>query len=85
MKLKTEHYNYIKECFSQINIEAIEKHKTQVLLENKFKDFNTRIMYDVARITIPVSWVCNTLYKYVDDTHVKTAYIKAGKELGFIL
>ena len=84
MKLKQEHYKYIKECFSQINIEVIEKHKTDVLLENKYKDFNTRIMYDIARITIPVSWVCDTLYEYVDDNHIKTAYIKAGKELGFI-
>lgn len=84
MKVTQEHYMYIKACFKQVNIEAIEKRKADILLQNTFKDFNTRFVYDIARITIPLSFVIDTLYKYVDDSHIKTAYIKAAKELNFI-
>lgn len=84
MKMTTEHYETVKKAFSSLDTGSIETHKAKVIAEGSYKDFNTRIVYDLARASIPVSWVCDTLYKYLNDDHIKTAYIKAAKELNLI-
>ena len=84
MKIKSEDYEYIVLAFKTVDKQALEQHKLKVLKEGSYINFNTRIVYDIARAAGLLSFVCDVLYKYADDSHIKTAYIKAAKELDFI-
>ena len=84
MKVTKEHYEYIKQAFASLDVESINKHKANVLASGKYKDFNTRIVFDIARAAGLLKFVCEVLYKYVDDSHIETAYKAAAKELSLI-
>jgi len=89
MKITDKDYQHIKASIKKLindfGMQPFATHKEKLESgEIKCKDVNTRFMYDVARKAIPSYWVCDVIYKYADDTHYKTALIKAGKELNLI-
>jgi hypothetical protein len=84
MKVLSEHYNHIKTAMAGLDYETVLKHKESLIKTGDYKDLNTRMVYDCARAAGLVSFTCEVLYKYVDDSHIKTALLKAGKELNFI-
>ena len=84
MKITKEHYAYIKNELSKLDYASVIDHKEKILANNNYKDLNTRIAYDCSRAAGLLAFTCEVLYKYVDDSHVKTALIKASKELNYI-
>lgn len=84
MKITAEHYNHIKSELATLDKETVLKHKASLIEVGDYKDLNTRMVYDCARAAGLLRFTCDVLYKYVDDTHVKTALLKAGKELEYI-
>lgn len=84
MRITTEHYNVIKSKLSELDAETVLKHKESLLISKDYKDLNTRIAYDCARAAGLLRFTIDVLYKYVDDTHIKTALLKACRELNYI-
>lgn len=84
MKITLEHYNIIKEKLSELDESTVLKHKESLLKAKDYKDLNTRMVYDCARAAGLLRFTVDVLYKYVDDTHIKTALMKACKELNYI-
>lgn len=84
MKITLEHYNHIKKAIEALPREKVLAHKEQLITDGNYKDLNTRFMYDVQRAAGLLSFVCDTIYKYADDSHYQTALFKAGKELKLI-
>ena len=94
MKITTTDYNYLKDRITvfidTIGIDAINAHKQAVKAENKFKDFDTRIAWDLfhgAKIRIGDGIGQHgeiNLYSYLDDNHITTALKKIAEELNII-
>jgi len=84
MKITNEHYDHIKTELSKLDYETVLKHKASLIAAQDYKDLNTRMVYDCARAAGLLRFTVDVLYKYVDDSHIKTALIKAGKELNYI-
>lgn len=84
MKITKEHYEYIKSELATLDKDTVLKHKASLIEVGDYKDLNTRMVYDCARAVGLLRFIVDTLYKYVDDTHIKTALLKAGKELNYI-
>lgn len=84
MKIKAEHYQHIKNELASLHLPDVMAYKAKLQASGQYKDFNTRFMYDLQRAAGLLSFVCDTIYTYADDSHYQTALFKAGKELGFI-
>lgn len=84
MKIQSEHYDYIKSKLSELDFETVIKHKENLIKHKDYKDLNTRLAYDCARAAGLLRFTVDVLYKYIDDSHIKTALIKASKELNYI-
>lgn len=82
MKIKPEHYAVIKDAFSTIKQDELDKYKVSVLTSGKFKDFEKRIRWDIFHGKIKSEWVCKVLYLYVNDDHIDTALKQAVKDCG---
>jgi len=65
MKMTTEHYEYLKL--------RILKAETQVIFQNNCLLSPMRYRWDLLRIAVPVRWVCDELYPYLNDDHIDTA------------
>lgn len=84
MKITIEHYQHIKNELSLLNRDDVLSYKAKLLESGKYNDFNTRFCYDLQRAAGLLSFVCDTIYTYADDSHYKTALFKACKELEYI-
>ena len=80
MKMTAEHYKFIK---SRINYEKkdVLKYKQSLKSDPRVKDIDKRLRWDLFNMAIPVTWVCDNLYSYLDDNHIDTALKKIMKEL----
>lgn len=82
MKMKQEHYDYIKSIF-----ERLDKEKTVAIIfeavqnNPKVKDMQTGKAWALYNGFIPLEFTCKTLYKYLNDTHIDTAIKHICKEL----
>ena len=89
MKITQRDYNYLKDrikvFIDTIGLDTINEHKQAVINENKFKDLDTRIAWDLfhgAKITIGDGIGQHgeiNLYAYLDDSHITTALKKSYK------
>lgn len=84
MKITSLHFEHIKTEFNKIDRAALESHKQNLKETGGYKVFEVRVVYDIARAVRLGSFVSNELYKYLNDTHIQTAYLKAAKELALI-
>ena len=84
MKMSKASYNTVLKAF-ETNKEKIENYIPKLKEAGGYKDFNTRLAFDCARAFLDLGWACS-LYDTEDlnDTHLKTAYITALKELKLI-
>ena len=68
MKIQTSHLKHMQTAirqYEQDNPEAVAAHKA--------KHTPMRYRHDVMRAAGLLSFVCDTLYEYMDDTHLDTA------------
>ena len=77
MKIKTEHYDHMRNAIAAIvsaNAEAVAKHKAA---------HNTkRFRWDLFRAARLHTFASDTLYSYANDEHIDTALRHIVKELG---
>ncbi len=80
MKITPTDYNYLKQALKQKHIELLNT-ETSTGYDSYFKlSSNERIGWDLVRATGNISFVCNTLYKYLNDSHIDTALNKIVNE-----
>lgn len=81
MKLKNE-LEGLKNNIKKLGIDNVTNHAKELKKVGGYKDFNTRLAWDVMNATI----ITNELYgKYnCNDSHITTLGIKALKDLNII-
>jgi hypothetical protein len=72
MKMKHEHYNYIRESFEK-NAHWIPIIWESIANESKAKDHEKRLRWDMLYIAIGSRWICDNVYSYLDDSHIDSA------------
>jgi hypothetical protein len=72
MKMKPEHIKKISLAFDNFF------HKYPSTRQAYFNSGlnEKRLRWDVFNAVIPVRWVCDTLYQYLDNTHIDTVLRK---------
>ena len=82
MKMKEEHYSYIKkEVTNNFSKEWVNQYSLDILKEynEKFKtkeQVNQRVRMDLLYMAGLTNWICATLYPYLTDKHINTAMYK---------
>jgi len=88
MKITKEHYAYILECMTTKLADTSEQDKDGYLenIKNdpRVKDCNKRIRWDLYHAAVPNRYICDTLYTYLDDTHIDSALKAISKKLGWV-
>lgn len=79
MKIKTEHYEYVKNCMMQ-NKMHLEQLMKNVKQQGKYKDFDKRIRWDMLYLSVASKWIVENIYDYADDDHIDTMLRKIFKE-----
>jgi len=84
MKIKKEHYTYIKSAIEALPVDKLLAHKEALKFDDRIKDLDKRFRWDCLHAVIKSSWICDNLYPYMDDTHIETALRSIVKELELI-
>ena len=71
MKIKQEHYDYMKNKMEEFSNE-IKKHREFLVKERKTKDIEKRLRWDLMYMTKLTPFLCNELYPYLNDNHIDT-------------
>ena len=83
MKIKTEHLAIIKQGIADIARDDVLKYAEQIKQEGKFKDFSMRMRWDLFHAIRKPQWICDTLYTYLNDTHIDSALKAIMRELNY--
>ena len=75
MKITKEHYDHLRELVEPFDTEENRK----LYLLNGFT--TTRYQWDIMRACKGINFVCEILYKYLNDDHIQTALNKIIKPL----
>lgn len=89
MKMKTEHFQYIKSEIEKFIGDDLEKLKT--IYENgafnnadKVKDLDKRFRWDMFHFAKLLQFQCDTLYDYLNDDHIDTALREIFKDVKLV-
>jgi len=85
MKIKQDHYEYMREALRK-RMSTITPHILRTYLQHlqddpTCADPHKRIRFDLLWSSGISSWVCSTLYPYLNDDHIDTALRRAMQEL----
>jgi hypothetical protein len=69
MKMKKEHYEYMREAIQAIETKFPEAKKQYFEAGLSAKRYRWDVLY-AAKLS---AWVCDNLYSYLDDSHIDTA------------
>jgi len=88
MKMKSEHYKFIKEQLSVIPVDDLNKHfksleEAQKNKSQRIKDIDMRFRWDCLHSRKLSLFISSHLYPYLDDGHIDTALRQIAKELNF--
>lgn len=74
MKMQPAHYQHIEQT-----IKAFESEHADACKAHKASHNPTRYAWDIFTACKLTPYLCDTLYKYLDDKHVTTALLKITK------
>ena len=87
MKIKPDHYAVIlagmQETVTRLGREAVMKHQRDLRTVPHVTDPEKRFRWDLFRAAGLITWACDNLYNYANDTHIDTALRAAVREMGF--
>ena len=81
--MQQEHYAIIKQGIADLPRDDVLKYAEQVKQEGKYKDFGTRMRWELLRGICKPNWICKTLYPYLNDSHIDTALKTIMRELNY--
>jgi hypothetical protein len=82
MKITQEHYKILRNEISMLPSDEVSQHKKALLSDPRVKDLDKRFRWDLMYRAGLNKWVCETLYPYMNDTHLDTALKSVVKDLG---
>lgn len=80
MKMIPKHYQHMKSKIEPL-VEKVEKHIEYLKTDERVKDINKRLRWDLFYAAGLTTFTCDELYKYLDDTHIDTALRQIMKDL----
>lgn len=80
MKITKEHYKILKNMCLPFE-DKIRVHRERLEGELKVQNIEIRLAWDLANAAKAMPFICDTLYKYLDDTHITTALRKVVSEI----
>jgi hypothetical protein len=83
MKMKPEHLAIIKQSIKDIARDEVLKYADRLKQAGKFTDFGKRIRWDLFHAINKPVWVCDTLYVYLNDSHIDSALKAIMRELNY--
>ena len=78
MKIKPKDLAYMINELRKIDFAKLH---SEILTDGRYKDFNKRFRWDAARKAGLITFITQTLYEYMDDSHVDTALRTSIKHL----
>lgn len=75
MKIKSEHFDHLRSAITEHDTDFHRSRYAAAGLST------TRYQWDLVRHVGLMPWVCDTLYTYLNDTHIQTALNKIVKPL----
>jgi hypothetical protein len=72
MKIRSDHYDYIRAAFEK-SAHWIPQIRASIAAENKAKDHEKRLRWDMLYCAIGSRWICDNLYSYLNDDHIDAA------------
>jgi len=75
MKIKPEHFEHLRETVSKYNTDFHRSRYVAAGLTTR------RFQWDLVRHAGLMPWLCDTLYKYLNDDHIQTALNRIIKPL----
>ncbi len=83
MKIKHEHINFIKDSIAALSlVEKIKAHRDVLRLDDRVKDLEKRLRWDMLYAAVSSKWIGDNLYPYMNDTHIDSALKSIAKEIG---
>jgi hypothetical protein len=76
MKIKPEHLAHLRDAVAQHDTEFHRSRYAAAGLTTM------RYQWDLVRHAGLMPWLCDTLYQYLNDTHIQTALNRIVKPLG---
>ena len=87
MKIKPEHYAAIlsgmQAAVDRLGRDHVAKYQHDLRTVPHVGDPAKRFRWDLFRAAGLITWSCDTLYPYANDTHIDTALRSVVRELGF--
>jgi len=80
MKIKPEHYEYMKAAIGRLSSD-IPRQRDFIQREGKAKDPDKRLRWDMLYLAGLTNWICTYLYPYANDDHIDTALRSIMKEI----
>ena len=80
MKITSKDYETMKAAILPL-ASYIKSHRAFIVEQGKAKDIEMRLRWDMAHAAKLTPFICETLYKYVDDRHIDTALKAIMKEI----
>ena len=81
MKIKPEDYKILKNEISMLPSDEVTQLRFNIGLDTRVKDEDKRFRWDLMYRAGLTKWVCDTLYPYMNDSHLDTALKHVVKEL----
>ena len=81
MKIKPAHYQFLKSSIQKIDKEKALKHYESLKSDSRIKTIKLRFAVDLMYAANLNRFICDTLYAYLEDTHINTALQKICIEL----
>ena len=75
MKMKQEHYTYLKAKLEHL-AEKIDTHRKWLIADGTAKDIEMRLRWDLLYAAKIDTFICDKLYPYLNDSHIDTALRK---------
>lgn len=76
MKMKQEHYDYIKNRISIYTYSTAKYYYENIKNDPRVKDINKCFRWDLFYASIAPKYTCDNLYPYLNDDHIDTALKK---------
>ena len=83
MKIKPEHYAYIKSAVAlNFTAEYVASRRAAIVAQGKAKDVEMRLRWDLTYLAPGLSqWLSDNVYPYANDNHIDTALRSIMREL----
>jgi hypothetical protein len=81
MKITKEHYEKLEMAIKNKHNDTLANHTHNYSQYLRFGHTNKRIAWDLVHASGMTPFVCDTLYKYLNDTHIETAIVDIWKKI----